>query len=247
MPFKGSQKENRPKVRFYGYAHGVYIHRMERARPAKTALIILHVIVGLLIITGMVAVSMRIEKLISAYLSGFTPPEGSYDANFARFPIITFVHILCGAVFLVLAPFQFSRSFREKHFRLHRLFGRIYIVCGLVAGGTALWMALKFAFGGWTEISATLVFGTFLIFALLKAFYHIRQREVSQHRAWMTRAFATGLAVATIRPMVGIVFAITGLDLASILGIAFWLSFIIHLAVAEWWLWHLRGRWVLSP
>lgn len=207
----------------------------------------IHLVVALLILTGLVAVGLRAEKLISASLSGYTPPEGSYDANFASYPILTLVHILCGAFFLLLAPFQFNRRFREKRFPLHRLFGRTYIVCGLLAGGTALWMALKFAFGGWTETSATLVFGTFFIFAMLKAWYHIRQGDVSKHRAWMTRAFATGLAVATIRPMVGIVFAITGLDLASILGIAFWLSFILHLTVAEWWLWHLRGRGVLGP
>jgi len=51
--------------------------------------------------------------------------------------------------------------------------------------------------------SATTLFATFFLFALCKAFWHIRRREVALHREWMIRAFSIGLAVATIRPIVG--------------------------------------------
>ena len=52
----------------------------------------------------------------------------------------------------------------------------------------------------------------------------------------MTRAFATGLAVATIRPIVVAFFAtsrLTGLTQREIFGIAFWLGFIANAVAAE--------------
>jgi len=56
------------------------------------------------------------------------------------------------------------------------------------------------AIGGINQATATTLFATFFLFALCKAFWYIRQREVALHREWMIRAFAVGLAVATIRP-----------------------------------------------
>ena len=55
----------------------------------------------------------------------------------------------------------------------------------------------------------------------------------------MIRAFSTGIAVATIRPIVGIFFAtsrLTGLSPAEFFGFAFWIGFLLHLVLTEWWL-----------
>jgi hypothetical protein len=74
---------------------------------------------------------------------------------------------------------------------------------------------------------------------LSKAFLHIRQREITLHREWMIRAFSVGLAVAAIRPIVGVFFAtsrFSGLAPHEFFGIAFWIGFTLHLIAAEAWI-----------
>jgi uncharacterized membrane protein len=68
------------------------------------------------------------------------------------------------------------------------------------------------AIGGVNQAAATTLFALFLLFALANAWRHIRRREVALHRKWMIRAFSIGLAVATIRPIVGFFFATAALQ-----------------------------------
>jgi hypothetical protein len=61
----------------------------------------------------------------------------------------------------------------------------------------------------------------------------------------MIRAFAIALAIATIRPIMGIFFAtsrLTHLTPHEFFGIAFWLGFSIHLVAAEAWINYTRAR-----
>jgi hypothetical protein len=55
----------------------------------------------------------------------------------------------------------------------------------------------------------------------------------------MIRAFAVGLAVATIRPIIGLFFAtsrLSGLTAHEFFGIAFWIGFVLQLIAAEAWI-----------
>jgi uncharacterized membrane protein len=162
------------------------------------------------------------------------------DDLFARYPILTLVHIVPGLFFMVLGPLQFSATIRARHLRWHRFSGRIFVVCGLVIGVSALVMSLGMpAIGGVNQAAATTLFATFFLFALCKAFWHIRRREIGAHREWMIRAFAVGLAVATIRPIIGVFFAtsrLSGLTPHEFFGVAFWIGFVLHLIAAEAWI-----------
>jgi hypothetical protein len=110
----------------------------------------------------------------------------------------------------------------------------------LIVGVTALAMSFAMpAIGGVNQAAATTLFGTLFLFSLGKAYLHIRRREVALHREWMIRAYAIGLAVTTIRPIVGIFFAtsrLTGLTPHEFFGTAFWIGFTIQLIVAESWI-----------
>ncbi len=162
------------------------------------------------------------------------------DDLFARFPILTLVHIFPGLLFMVLGPLQFSSAIRARHLRWHRWSGRIFVSCGVVIGISALVMSFGMpAIGGINQAAATTLFATFFLFALCKAFWHIRRREIALHREWMIRAFAVGLAVATIRPIIGMFFAtsrFSGLAPHEFFGIAFWIGFVLHLIAAEAWI-----------
>lgn len=63
------------------------------------------------------------------------------------------------------------------------------------------------AIGGAVESAATFTFGVLFLFAIAKAFAAIRASRVAEHRRWMIRAYAIGLSVGAVRPIVGVFFA----------------------------------------
>jgi uncharacterized membrane protein len=162
------------------------------------------------------------------------------DDIFARHPILTSVHIVPGLLFMLLGPLQFSSTIRARHLRWHRWSGRVFMGCGLIIGSSALVMSFTMkSIGGVNQAAATILFGAFFLYALCKAFWHIRHHEIALHRQWMIRAFSIGLAVATIRPIVGMFFAtspLTGLTPYEFFGTAFWIGFVLHLIAAETWI-----------
>jgi uncharacterized membrane protein len=206
-------------------------------------------VIFLALIGSAVAVR-RMVHLAPIVVRGYHPPAVTsnpaaaqfavLDDLFARHSILTLVHIVPGLLFMVLGPLQFSSTLRARHLRWHRLNGRIFVVCGLVIGISALVMSFGMpAIGGFNQAAATTLFATFFLFALGKAFWHIRRREVVLHREWMIRAFAVGLAVATIRPIIGMFFAtsrFSGLTPREFFGTGFWIGFVLHLMAAEAWI-----------
>jgi len=198
--------------------------------------------VTILAIIG-IAVAVRRALNLAGFIETYVNPRfGEFDGDFARNPFLTFLHIIPGTLFMILAPLQFVPQIRNRHLWWHRLAGRILVVSGLIIGTTALIMSFQMAIGGANETAATLVFAIFFLFALGKAFYHIRRREIALHREWMIRMFAIGLAIATVRPIVGIFFAFTTLSPREFFGTAFWLGFTIHLMAAEVWINYTRRK-----
>ncbi len=188
-----------------------------------------------------------IRRTLSLLAPSSAPPRfaeaAAMDAGFRRHPLLTIVHIIPGLLFVVLGPLQFVRTLRSRRPRLHRWTGRIVIASGMIVGTTALVMSPQMAIGGANETAATMLFAIIFLFALVKAFLFIRQGKVALHREWMIRAFAVGLAVAAVRPIMGVFFAtrsITHLTPQDFFGTAFWLGFTIQLLVAEIWINYTR-------
>lgn len=144
-------------------------------------------------------------------------------------------------LFMVLGPLQFVRKLRSKHPKFHRWSGRIFLVSSAVVGFTGLRMALGDTIGGLDEKAAILLFGTFFLIALANALRHALRREFAQHREWMIRGYAIGLAVATIRPIMATFFAAAMLqgrtpEPREFFGAAFWVGFTLQMIAAEVWI-----------
>jgi hypothetical protein len=214
--------------------------------------------VVLLVLIGVAVVVRRMVHAVPILVNGYDPPAApsnpalaqfaALDDIFARYPVLTLVHIGPAVVFLVLAPLQFSATIRARRLRWHRWSGRVLLSCGLVVGVSALVMSFAMpAIGGVNQAAATTLFALFFLFALGKAFWHVRHREIALHREWMIRAFAIGLAVATIRPIIGAFFAtrrFSGLTPYEFFGTAFWIGFVLHLIAAEVWIQWTRPQTV---
>jgi Predicted membrane protein (DUF2306) len=227
-------------------------HRM-RIAHRKPALRIQRTVwgaVSMLALIGVAVVLRRTITLLPILINGYHPPAAAanpiaaqfaaLDDVFARYPVLTLIHILPGLLFMVLGPVQFSATLRARHLRWHRWSGRVYLICSLIIGVSALAMSVAMpSIGGVTQAAATTLFALLFLFALGKAYWHVLHQEIAQHREWMLRAFAVGLAVATIRPIIGLFFAtsrFSGLTPNAFFGIAFWIGFVLHLLVAETWI-----------
>jgi uncharacterized membrane protein len=200
-----------------------------------------------LALIGVAAVTRRTLVLLwpNTFASNASP-AAALDAGFARHLVLTLIHILLGALFLVLAPLQFVPGIRRNHLQIHRWMGRVLVVCGLIIGASALIMSYRMNIGGPNETAATTLFAIVFLICLLKAYVHIRRKEVARHREWMIRAYGVGLGVATTRPIVGAFFAARRLTPHEFFGIAFWLGFTVTFLVAEAWVDYTRQRQVAA-
>jgi uncharacterized membrane protein len=215
-------------------------------RPRWTSSLVWTVVIVLVVI-GLAAVTRRVLDL--AQVIPPTPSTmrgGAFDAGFAQYPLLTLAHIIPGALFMVLGPLQLVGRIRARHLWLHRLLGRIYAAASVVIGVSALFLTFTASIGGPIENAATLVFAPLFLFALARAVVQVRRHDIASHREWMIRAFAIGLAVATIRPIVGLFFALTTLRPQEFFGYAFWIGFSLHVVMAELWIRTTRPRPVLA-
>jgi uncharacterized membrane protein len=172
-------------------------------------------------------------------------PAAQLDAHFASERALTLAHVIPAMLFMILGPLQFVKRLRAKHPEIHRWSGRVFLLSSGVVGITGLRMALGKTIGGLDEKAAILLFGTFFLVALSKALWHAMHREFARHREWMIRGYAIGLAVATIRPIMGMFFAAAIVrghvpQPSQFFGSAFWIGFTLQLIAAELWIYYTR-------
>jgi uncharacterized membrane protein len=172
-------------------------------------------------------------------------PAAALDDHFAAQRALTLAHVIPAMLFMILGPLQFVKGLRAKHPLLHRWSGRIFLVASAVVGITGLRMAFGKTIGGMDEKAAITLFGTFFLLALAIGLWYAMHRQFAQHREWMIRGYAIGLAVATIRPIMGVFFASAvarGLTPQphEFFGTAFWIGFTLQLIAAELWINYTR-------
>ena len=192
--------------------------------------------VAVLLFLGLAAITsgiMRMGMLGDSMSTGQLPTE-IIDLRYALHPYLSALHVIPGIIFVLSGPLQFIPLIRRKAPWLHRWFGRIFIVSGVIAAVSSILMCLIFpAYGGiWTTL-ASLTFGSAMMFTLFKGYRAIMHRDISRHRAWMIRSFAIGLSVSTIRLFFVLQDILLGSDLDASFASSFWTGFIVNMLVAE--------------
>jgi Predicted membrane protein (DUF2306) len=103
-------------------------------------------------------------------------------------------HISCGLIAMIIGPFQFWKTFRDKYIKTHRMMGRIYLIAILI--GTL--SATNLAWTSGYKISFSWAFGLQgLAFAwistALMAYVSVMKRRIVQHKEWMIRSYVVTL------------------------------------------------------
>jgi uncharacterized membrane protein YozB (DUF420 family) len=198
----------------------------------------------LIVLVAVVVVfaGIRLATDVPNIVTGRQPDADAFEARYAAVPGLAYAHILPGVLYLMLAPVQLWRGFRNRHLRWHRRIGRVALAAGLLSGVFGVTFGILMSFGGVLQATASVLFGTWFVVSLLAAYRAIRRRDQRVHRRWMIRAFAIGLAVGTIRLWIGLFEGFGIMAIRDAFGVAFWLSFSMHAAAAELWL-----RWRPLP
>jgi uncharacterized membrane protein YozB (DUF420 family) len=184
------------------------------------------------------AVSLLVLVSVGASVSYFVREPA--NLSFLDHPIIVGLHVVLGAIYIVVAPFQFVERIRNCHISYHRAAGRVLVTVGLVVSVTALFLGLVIPFSGWPEAVLIAIFGTLFLFFLVRGYVHIRAKRVTLHQAFMMRAFALALAPATQRvlfipPL--LVLEDPTLDQVVLLSVAAWATaLVLHSVLAELWI-----------
>jgi uncharacterized membrane protein len=185
---------------------------------------------GIVVFSGIMRFAITGQALITGQ-----PVADPVFMVYVHQPWLPAIHILAGTVFMLLGPLQFIPSIRRHWPRIHRVSGRVFIICGLIAAVTAL--GVEFAFplrGGYFKRAAMVLFSLALLVALVIAWRAAVRRRIDLHRAWVVRAYAIGLSLSTTRLYFIPAYLIYGNPSEFEAATVTWLGFCINCLAAEW-------------
>ncbi len=181
---------------------------------------------------GVLMVFRRIG-IMAGFGKWLISPRFPFDSGLRNYPLLTTIHIIPGLLFILLGPFQFrpvSEAFRRKS-------SYVFVASSYIVGISAFAMPLiVLPLGGINEAVASSFFALYFLASITWSIRAGRKKQNSLRGEWMLRAYAVGLAIATVRPIMALSFAFFGLRPQTFLGTAFWLGFSLHAIVAEAWI-----------
>lgn len=188
--------------------------------------------VGLILLNliPIVSGSLRLTQL------GGGPELLPEAARFTSFPLPVVTHIVAATLFSVLGAFQFLPGLRRGRRSWHKLVGRVLIPAGFLVALSGMWM------GAFSELPAgdgaallvlRLGFGGYMLASLALGIRAIVRRRFAVHGAWMTRAYAIGIAAGTQAIFLIPVSMLLGPSHEAGRAIAMGLAWVANLAVAE--------------
>jgi uncharacterized membrane protein len=116
------------------------------------------------------------------------------------FPVrwLVLPHALGGLIALLIGPFQFSSRFRQRHLRIHRIMGRVYLASVAIAAVVALYVS---AIHQKELLDREWIFalGIAWLITAAMAFAAVRNGNIEAHRQWMARNYAFTTVFVTVR------------------------------------------------
>jgi len=185
------------------------------------------------IAAGVLAVTLLVKAVVLAVTLGDGFPMKVLHAN-KEVPGFFAIHILTGAVALLIGPWQLSAFLRDLYPRLHRRLGRSYVILVLISAGASVFLAPRLDVYG-TGVLRLLTAVLWSLFTVLGV-VAIRNMDVTAHRRWMLRSYAftfMGLTLLFYNWIGGQL----GIGLAYKYPAVTWLTFLTNVSLVEILLW----------
>ena len=112
----------------------------------------------------------------------------------------------------------------------------------LISGAAGLFFGVFHPIGGVREAIGIVIFGTFLVVCVIRAYVAIRRGNVAMHREWMIRTFAVALAISTVRVVASALDSTraAAADPREQFVVSIWSGWLITIAAAELWIRYTR-------
>ena len=172
--------------------------------------------------------------------------------GFALYYPLLVTHIVFVSVALLAGCLQVWPWLRRQHPGVHRASGRVYVFGGVLPAGVAVLGVAPFSSTGFVSQVGNTLLALLWLPVTVAGYRAARRRRFVEHREWMIRSFALTTSIVLNRlwlvaflillpPRTG---SASGGDEAALVeaaaGASVWLSWVVNLLVAEWWL--QRGR-----
>jgi len=109
-------------------------------------------------------------------------------------------HALAGTAALILGPFQFSTKLRGRNPALHRIVGRFYVICVLIAAPLAILSTTYARYPKATYFKiAIAIQATAWMVSTAVGFTLAVRRRIASHRKWMIRSYAVTFTFVATR------------------------------------------------
>lgn len=185
---------------------------------------------GIVVFSGIMRLAITGQALTTGQ-----PVDDPVFMIYVHQPWLPAIHILAGTVFMLLGPLQFIPSIRRHWPKMHRVTGRVFLVCGLIAAASGLGVEFTFPLrGGYVKRAAMVLFSLAMLVALALAWRAAIRRRIDLHRAWVVRAYAIGLALSTTRLYFIPAYLMYGNPSQFEAATVTWAGFCINCLVAEW-------------
>ncbi|MFI6500383.1 DUF2306 domain-containing protein [Nonomuraea typhae] len=150
--------------------------------------------------------------LLAALVAGFlifsVPPYLTLRPELSRIPAppaypwyysVLAGHVWFASVAMVASCLQIWPWLRNRHHRVHRWTGRVYVFCGALPAGV---LGLAIAFISPTGLPvrvSNVVLASLWLAVTVIGYRRARQRRYGEHREWMVRGFALTMSILATR------------------------------------------------
>ena len=142
-------------------------------------------------------------------------------------------HISFGGLALLTGWSQFSKRIRTKNLQLHKNLGKTYVISAFISGICAVYIGF-FATGGFISSLGFILLGLIWLFTTGKAYFAIKQKDLSLHQGMMIYSYAACFAAVTLRIWLPLLTMAFGEFLIAYKIVA-WLCWVPNMIFAHLW------------
>jgi uncharacterized membrane protein len=181
-----------------------------------------------------------VTLLIVATYTRYLPPDFrkgfliDRDSYFFRTPygVGFYAHILASPIAVICGAIQFNSALRRRAARIHRIAGRIYVLCVLLFAAPGGFIMAFGTRGGASSSGCFLVMSVSTWFFTWQAWKTAKRREFAAHRRWMWRSYLMIVSAILLR-VIDPALRQSGVPELLSYQICVWLSWVPSLALFE--------------
>ena len=193
------------------------------------------ILIGLLLLSFVPSIGiLRLVELVLGTAVEFMPENPRIQSA----PVPVEFHLISSIPFCILGAFQFLSSIRRDYPKWHRLAGRFLVCAGIVSALSGLWMTHYYSFPdslqGNLLYFVRIIVGVSMTVCILLGLSSVLKKRITQHQAWMIRAYALGQGAGT-QVLITIPWLLTvGEPSGFTRDILMTCAWVINIVVAEW-------------